>query len=121
MLSSYLIVMKNLMKHECFSLLFEVLRTSYESTLEKMLIGVESVKREVDFMENEGKTIMLTARNRLSVSVFQPMPCVQRCAEEVEGGNQRCSASIRTIKVTNRHEKSMYRWKIFTSMMLRVS
>ena len=86
MLSSYLIVMRNLMKHECFSLLFEILRTSYESTSEMMLIGVESVKREVDFIENEGKTIMLTAKNRLSVSGFQPMPRVQRCAEEVERG-----------------------------------
>ena len=63
-----------------------------------MMINVESVKRKVDFVENKGKTIVLKARNRLSVSDYQPMLCVQRCAEKVERGNRRCSASIRAIK-----------------------
>ena len=51
-----------------------------------MLIGVESVKREVDFMENEGKTMMVEVRNRLSVSGNRPIPRVQRCAGKVERG-----------------------------------
>ena len=51
-----------------------------------MLIGVESVKREVDFIENEGKTVMVEVRNRLSVSCNRPIPRVQRCAEKVERG-----------------------------------
>ena len=50
------------------------------------LIGVESVKREVDFMENEGKTMMVEVRNRLSVSGHRPIPRIQRCAEKVERG-----------------------------------
>ena len=54
------------------------------------LIGVESVKREVDFMENEGKTMMVEIRNRLSVSGNRPIPRVQRCAEKVERGYRRC-------------------------------
>ena len=51
-----------------------------------MLIAVESVTREVDFMENEGKTMILEAKNRLSVSEFWPMPRVQRGAAKVERG-----------------------------------
>ena len=72
-----------------------------------MLIGVESAKREVDFMENEGKMVMVEVRNRLSVSGNRPIPCVQRCAEKVERGISLVSTSIRAIKMVNRHGKSM--------------
>ena len=74
------------MKRRRFSLLFEVLKTSCESKSEMSLIGVESVKREVAFMENEGKTMMVEVRNRLSVSGHRPNSRVQRCAGKVERG-----------------------------------
>ena len=74
------------MERKRFSLLFEVLKTSRESVSEMSLIGVESVKREVDFMENEGKTRMIELINRLSVSGSRLIPRVQRCAGKVERG-----------------------------------
>ena len=74
------------MKHECFSLLFEILKTSSESSSEMMMVDVKSVKRELDFTKNEKETMMFEAENRLSVSDDRPIPRVQRCAEKMEGG-----------------------------------
>ena len=71
-----------------------------------MLIGVESVKREVDFIENKGKTMTLEVRKLPKCKRFQPMPRVQRCAEKVERGYRRCSTSIPVIKTTDRCGKS---------------
>ena len=74
------------MKRKRFSLLFEILKTSCESESEMTLIDVDSVKREVDFMENERKTVMVETRKSPKYKRFQLMPRVQRCAEKVERG-----------------------------------
>ena len=66
--------------------------------------------------------MVVKAGNRLSVSGNRPIPRVQRCAGKVEKGeNERCSAPIRAVKMTNRCENLTWKRKIFTFMEKRVS